>query len=130
MKKIYFVLVALLFAGLATSTFAAPPDSGRPGQQDPEKQPRFHKSGPRLNLTQEQREKMKGLMKDFIDDTHDRDLNCIAQSYFDTRQAHLLIITVTLKNVLLNPSSRPLQLLSNRPEGSRPSSPSEPYSTG
>lgn len=68
MKKIYAVLIALLFVSLTTAAFAAPPDTGKPGFQ---KHPGFHPFGPRLNLTEDQRGKMKELRKNFWADTHD-----------------------------------------------------------
>jgi len=68
MKKIYAILTALLFVGLTTAVFAAPPDAGQPGFQ---KHPGFHAFGPRLNLTQEQIGKIRELRKSFWADTHD-----------------------------------------------------------
>ena len=68
MKKIYAILFALLFVGLTTAAFAAPPDAGNPGLQ---KHPGFHAFGPRLNLTQEQMGKIKELRKNFWANTHD-----------------------------------------------------------
>jgi Spy/CpxP family protein refolding chaperone len=71
MKKITFILVALLFVGFTTAVFAAPPDPGKPGPQAFQKHPGFHRCGSRLNLTPEQRQKMKELRKSFWADTHD-----------------------------------------------------------
>jgi len=68
MKKIYAILIALLFVGFTAAAFAAPPDAGNPGIQ---KHPGFHAFGPRLNLTQDQIGKMKELGKNFWADTHD-----------------------------------------------------------
>jgi len=68
MKKIYAILFALLFVGLTTAAFAAPPDADKPGFQ---KHPGFHAFGLRLNLTQEQIGKMRELRKSFWADTHD-----------------------------------------------------------
>ena len=64
MKKIYAILIALLFVGFTTAAFAAPPDAGKPGF---EKHPGFHAFG----LTQDQIGKMKDLRKSFWADTHD-----------------------------------------------------------
>ncbi|MGD0661975.1 MAG: hypothetical protein ABSD38_28280 [Syntrophorhabdales bacterium] len=61
MKKFYLVLLALLLVRLTTVVFAAPPDPGQPCPQGFQKHHGFHKFGARLNLTQEQREKMKEL---------------------------------------------------------------------
>ena len=68
MKKIYAILIALLFVGFTAAAFAAPPDAGNPGFQ---KHPGFHAFGPRLNLTQDQIGKMRELRKNFWADTHD-----------------------------------------------------------
>jgi len=65
MKKIYAILIALLFVGFTTAAFAAPPDIGKPGFE------KHHPFGPRLNLTQEQIGKMRELRKIFWADTHD-----------------------------------------------------------
>ncbi|MGA2106060.1 MAG: hypothetical protein ABSH25_00280 [Syntrophorhabdales bacterium] len=61
MKKLQLVPFVLLLVGLTTMAFAAPPDPGQPGPQGFQKHHGFHRFGPRLNLTQEQREKMKEL---------------------------------------------------------------------
>jgi len=71
MKKIYSILIALLFVGFTAAAFAAPPDPGKPGPQGFQKHAGFHAFGLRLNLTQDQREKMKELRKNFWADTHD-----------------------------------------------------------
>ena len=63
MKKLYMIPLALLVLGLATVVFAAPPDPGQAGPQGVQKHHGFqkdcgwHKFGPRLNLSQEQRDK-------------------------------------------------------------------------
>jgi Spy/CpxP family protein refolding chaperone len=57
--------------------FAAPPDPGHPGPQDFQKHfwfhkhCGFHKFGPRLNLSQEQKDKMKEIRTRFQADVHD-----------------------------------------------------------
>jgi len=71
MKKISVILTALLFVGFTTAVFAAPPDPGRQGPPAFQKHVGFHGFGNRLNLTPEQREKMKELGKSFWADTHD-----------------------------------------------------------
>jgi Spy/CpxP family protein refolding chaperone len=71
MKKIYSILLAMLFVGFTTAAFAAPPDHSQASPQGFQKHHGFHQFGPRLNLTQEQREKMKELRKAFWADTHD-----------------------------------------------------------
>jgi len=71
MKKIYPILIALFFVGFTAAAFAAPPDPGKPGPQGFQKHAGFHAFGLRLNLTQDQREKMKELRKNFWADTHD-----------------------------------------------------------
>ena len=43
MKKIYAILIALLFVGFTAAAFAGPPDAGKPGFQ---KHPGFHAFGP------------------------------------------------------------------------------------
>jgi len=69
MKKFHSILLGLLFVGLTTMAFAAPPDPGRPGQGF-HKHPGSHWFGPHLNLTQEQKEKMKELRQRFFADIH------------------------------------------------------------
>ena len=71
MKKFYLVLLALLLVRLTTVVFAAPPDPGQAGPHGFQKHHRFHKFGPCLNLTQEQRDKMKEIRTRFQADTHD-----------------------------------------------------------
>ena len=71
MKKFYLVLLAVLLVGLTTAVFAAPPDPGQSGSQGFQKHHGFHGFGPRLNLTEEQRGKMKELMTRFQADIHD-----------------------------------------------------------
>jgi Spy/CpxP family protein refolding chaperone len=71
MKKLQLIPFVLLLVGLTTVVFAAPPDPGKSGPQGFQKHHGFHQFGPRLNLTQEQREKMKDLRKAFWADTHD-----------------------------------------------------------
>ena len=71
MKRLYFIPLALLLVGLTTMAFAAPPGPGQPGPQGFQKHRGFHKFGPRLNLTQEQREKMKEIGARFEADVHD-----------------------------------------------------------
>ncbi|MGD0659881.1 MAG: Spy/CpxP family protein refolding chaperone [Syntrophorhabdales bacterium] len=71
MKRFYLVLLALAVIGLTTAVFAAPPDPGQPVPQGFQKHHGFHKFGPHLNLTQEQREKMKEIGKRFRADIHD-----------------------------------------------------------
>jgi Spy/CpxP family protein refolding chaperone len=71
MKRLYLIPVALLLIGLTTVVFAAPPDSAHPGQQGFHKQFGPHKFGPRLNLTDEQKGKMKEIRDRFQADVHD-----------------------------------------------------------
>jgi len=71
MKKICSILFALLFVGFTTAAFAAPPGPGQAGPQGFQKHHGFHRFGPRLNLTEEQKGKMKELRKTFWADTHD-----------------------------------------------------------
>jgi len=71
MKKLYLIPLALLLVGLTTVVFAAPPDSGQPGPHGFQKHWGFHKFGPHLNLSQEQKEKMKEIRTRFQADVHD-----------------------------------------------------------
>jgi Spy/CpxP family protein refolding chaperone len=71
MKKLYLVPLVLLLVGLTTVVCAAPPDPGQAGPHGFQKHHRFHKFGPCLNLTQEQRDKMKEIRTRFQADTHD-----------------------------------------------------------
>jgi len=70
MKKISLVLVALLFVSFTTAVLAAPPGPGKPGPQGFQKHQGFHAFS-RLNLTEDQKEKMKALRQKFWADTHD-----------------------------------------------------------
>jgi Spy/CpxP family protein refolding chaperone len=74
MKKLYLLSIALLFVCLSTVVFAASPDPGKSGPQGFQKRG-CHKLGPRLDLTQEQRGKMKELMMRFQADIHDLKYN-------------------------------------------------------
>ena len=66
MKRLYLIPLALLLVGLTTAVFAAPPDSAQSGQQG------FHKHfGFILNLTDEQKGKMKETRDRFQADVHD-----------------------------------------------------------
>jgi Spy/CpxP family protein refolding chaperone len=75
MKKWQVTVIALFLVGLATAVFAAPPDPGPGGPQGVSgpwgrggSQQRF---GSWLNLTQEQRDKMRELRNRYAADTHD-----------------------------------------------------------
>jgi Spy/CpxP family protein refolding chaperone len=77
MKNFTMILCTLLWIGLAGVVCAAPPDSGPPG---PPGAQGFHKDhGPALhhefhsplNLSQEQRAKMREIRERFLADTHD-----------------------------------------------------------
>ncbi len=74
MKKLYVIALALVLVGWAAVVFAAPPDPGSappgPGAHHQWAHP-HHRFGAFLNLTQEQREKMKEIMSRFRADTHD-----------------------------------------------------------
>ncbi len=75
MKKLYVIALALVLVGSAAVAFAAPPDAGSapPGPGAPHQwaHPHHGCGGSFLNLTQEQREKMKEIMGRFRADTHD-----------------------------------------------------------
>jgi len=71
MKKLYLIPLVMLLLGLTTMVFAAPPDPGQAGPDGFQKHCGCHQFGPRLNLTQEQRDKMKGVMQHFWADIHD-----------------------------------------------------------
>ncbi len=75
MKKWQVTLLALLFVGLATVVFAAPPDPGPTGPAQvtgPGGHGGFHhRFASRLNLAQEQRDKMRELRNRYYTDTHD-----------------------------------------------------------
>ena len=75
MKKWQVTLISLFLVGLSTAVFAAPPD---PGPQGPQRgteswaQGGFHhRFGSWLNLTQEQRDKMRDLRNRYAANTHD-----------------------------------------------------------
>ena len=74
MKKLYVIALALVLVGWAAVVFAAPPDPGSappgPGAHHQWAHP-HHRFGAFLNLTQEQREKMKEIMSRFRADIHD-----------------------------------------------------------
>ena len=74
MKKLYMTVCVLLWIGLATVVFAAPPDAGPPGPhgfQESHGHEALHKIGSVLKLSQEQREKMREIRERFWADTHD-----------------------------------------------------------
>jgi Spy/CpxP family protein refolding chaperone len=74
MKKLYAIAVTLLFVSLAAVVFAAPPDAG-PGQPCPGATHEWgrphHGFGSFLNLTKEQKDKMRDIRNSFFADTHD-----------------------------------------------------------
>jgi Spy/CpxP family protein refolding chaperone len=75
MKKWQVTLLALFFVGLATVVLAAAPDSGPAGPAQvtgPRGHAGFHhRFASRLNLTQEQKDKMRELRNRYYTDTHD-----------------------------------------------------------
>jgi len=71
MKKWQVILLALFFVGLATVVMAAPPDPGSPQSQGFQKAWAHHAFGSRLDLTQEQKDKMRELRKRYEADNHD-----------------------------------------------------------
>ncbi len=71
MKRLYLILFGLALIGLTTTVFAASPDPGSTGPQGFHKHCGFHKSGPRLNLSEEQKGKMKEIRARFQADVHD-----------------------------------------------------------
>ena len=71
MKKFYAMALTLCLIGFATVLFAAPPQAGSPGPQGFHKDWSHHAFGSCLNLTKEQREKMKEVRQHFLADTHD-----------------------------------------------------------
>lgn len=75
MKKIYPLLVATLFLALATAVFAAPPDPGPKDRSEMrgagDHPAAIQKFAAYLNLTPEQRDKMKEIGNRFWDDTRD-----------------------------------------------------------
>jgi Spy/CpxP family protein refolding chaperone len=71
MKKFYAIALAAFLIGFATVLFAAPPGAGSPGPQGLHKHWTRHAFGSCLNLTKEQREKMREVGQHFQADTHD-----------------------------------------------------------
>jgi len=74
MKNFIMIVCALLWVGLAAVAFAAPPDSSPPGPQGFHKDrgaAAHHEFHSPLNLSQEQREKMREIRDRFWADTHD-----------------------------------------------------------
>jgi Spy/CpxP family protein refolding chaperone len=71
MKKFHAIALALLLTGFATVVFAAPPEAGSPGPQGFNKHWARHTFGSCLNLTKEQREKMREVRQHFQADVHD-----------------------------------------------------------
>jgi Spy/CpxP family protein refolding chaperone len=74
MKKLYVIALSLLLAGSAAVVFAAPPDpgSGCPGSGAPHQWTHpHHQFGSFLNLSKEQKEKMRQIRNSFFADTHD-----------------------------------------------------------
>ena len=71
MKKWHVRFLALFLVGLATVVFAAPPDPGNPQPKGFQGAWAHHAFGSWLNLTQEQRDKMRELRNRYEADTHD-----------------------------------------------------------
>jgi Spy/CpxP family protein refolding chaperone len=94
MKKLNFGLVVMIFVGLATTAIAAVPGPGNPGPGNMQDKHmgfnaaqkgdfadhasmgfgQYHRDGqfgPRLNLTREQKDKLKEIREHFFADTHD-----------------------------------------------------------
>lgn len=81
MKNFTMIVCALLWIGLAAVAFAAPPDSSPPGppqgfhkDHGPAAHHEFHSP---LNLSQEQRGKMREIRDRFWADTHDLRYNMV-----------------------------------------------------
>jgi len=106
MKKWHVMLLALLFVGLATASFAAPPDPGPQGPQRPESWAHggmHHRFGSWLNLTQEQKDKMRELRNRSYAETHDL--------RYDIRMKHL-----ELEKLFTNPKTDDATLLAKEKE--------------
>jgi Spy/CpxP family protein refolding chaperone len=71
MKKLSVLLFAYLFLGITAAAFAAPPDAGEGGPRGAGREHGFHRFGPRLNLTQEQHQKIRELLNRYAAETHD-----------------------------------------------------------
>ena len=74
MKKLYVIALALFLVGSAAVAFAAPPDpgSGCSGSGAPHQWAHpHHQFGSFLNLSKEQKEKMRQIRNSFFADTHD-----------------------------------------------------------
>ena len=71
MKKWQVTLLALFLVGLATAVFAAPPEPGKPQPKSFQGTWAHHRFGSWLNLTQEQRDKMRELRNRYYAETHD-----------------------------------------------------------
>ena len=85
MKKWHVMLLAMFLVGLATASFAAPPN---PGPQGPQRGPEswshegfHHRFGAWLNLSKEQMDKIRELRNRYYMETHDL--------RYDIRMKHL-----------------------------------------
>ena len=71
MKKLCIITLVLAVMVLTTAAFAASPDSSQPGSQGFQKHHGCGQCGHALNLTEDQKAKMKEVMKNFQAATHD-----------------------------------------------------------